>query len=132
MKVLIALSALIATVFSSPALLTPTIITAQSPVISQYHSQGPFGQYNYGYNGGNSAKVESKSIDGVTRGSYSYVDAEGRLQTVEYTADQNGFRAAATNLPKAPIDGISDTPEVAQAKAEHFRAFNSGNNKSFA
>jgi len=126
MKTLIFVSALFVAVFAAPqTILTPTIITAQSPVISQYHSQDTLGQYSYGYNGGQSAKVESKSFDGVTRGSYSYVDAEGRLQTVEYTADSvNGFRAAATNLPKASLDGISDTPEVAQAKAEHFRAFN--------
>lgn len=127
MKSLIFASALFAAVFAAPqTLLTPTIITAQSPVLSQYHSQDTLGQYTYGYNGGSSAKVESKSLDGITRGSYSYVDAEGRLQTVEYTADSvNGFRAAATNLPKAPLStGISDTPEVAQARAEHLRAFN--------
>lgn len=126
MKTLIFVSALFVAVFAAPqTFLTPTIITAQSPVISQYHSQDTLGQYSYGYNGGQSAKVESKSIDGITRGSYSYVDAEGRLQTVEYTADSvNGFRAAATNLPKASLNGISDTPEVAQAKAEHFRAYN--------
>lgn len=126
MKTLIFVPALFVAVFAAPqTLLTPTIITAQSPVISQYHSQDTLGQYTYGYNGGSSAKVESKSIDGITRGSYSYVDAEGRLQTVEYTADSvNGFRAAATNLPKASLSGISDTPEVAQAKVEHFRAFN--------
>lgn len=126
MKTLIFVSALFVVVFAAPqTLLTPTIITSQSPVISQYHSQDTLGQYTYGYNGGSSAKVESKLLDGVTRGSYSYVDAEGRLQTVEYTADSvNGFRAAATNLPKASLSGISDTPEVAQAKADHFRAYN--------
>lgn len=126
MKTLIFVFALFVAVFAAPqAIITPTIITAQSPVLSQYHSQDTLGQYSYGYNGGQSAKVESKSIDGITRGSYSYVDAEGRLQTVEYTADSvNGFRAAATNLPKAALNGIGDTPEVAQAKAEHFRAFN--------
>lgn len=133
MKSLIIVSVLVAAVFGSPAtLLTPaTFIRAQSPVLSQYHSQDTLGQYSYGYNGGNSAKVESKSIDGITRGSYSYVDAEGRLQTVEYTADAvNGFRAAATNLPKAPLGAIADTPEVAQAKAEHFRAFNEASLRS--
>lgn len=126
MKTLIVVSALFLAVFAAPqTLITPTIITAHSPVISQYHSQDTLGQYSYGYNGGSSAKVESKSFDGITRGSYSYVDAEGRLQTVEYTADPvNGFRAAATNLPKASLIGIIDTPEVQQAKAEHFRAFN--------
>lgn len=125
MKTLIFVSALFVAVFAAPqTLLTPTIITAQSPVISQYHSQDTLGQYSYGYNGGSSAKVESKSLDGITRGSYSYVDASGRLQTVEYTADSvNGFRAAATNLPKAAVAGISDTPEVAQARAEHLRAY---------
>lgn len=128
MKTVITISALIAVVFGSPASLTPTIIAAQSPVLSQYHSQDALGQYTYGYNGGSSAKVESRSIDGITRGSYSYVDGGGRLQTVEYTADAlNGFRTAATNLPKAPID---DTPEVIQAKAEHFRAFNEASRRS--
>lgn len=126
MRSFIFASALFAAVFAAPqTLLTPTIITEQSPVLSQYHSQDTLGQYSYGYNGGSSAKVESKSIDGVTRGSYSYVDAEGRVQTVEYSADSvNGFRAAATNLPKASLAEIIDTPEVAQAKLEHFRAFN--------
>lgn len=126
MKMLMFVFALFVAVFAAPqTLLTPTIITAQSPVLSQYHSQDTLGQYSYGYNGGSSAKVESKSIDGITRGSYSYLDSAGVLQTVEYTADSvNGFRAAATNLPKASLNGISDTPEVAQAKAEHFRAYN--------
>lgn len=135
MKTLVVLSALLAAVLGAPqTLLTPTIITSQSPIISQYHSQDTLGQYSYGYNGGSSAKIESKSLDGITRGSYSYVDADGKLQTVEYTADAvNGFRAAATNLPKAPIapavaisdnglEQVQDTPEVALAKVEHARA----------
>lgn len=52
---------------------------------------------------------------------YSYIDSDGILQTVEYTADAlNGFRAAATNLPRAPVDNalapepVRETPEVAQ------------------
>lgn len=81
MKLVLLVSAFfVAACSSSPAaLLAPTIITASSPVISQYHSQDALGQYTYGYNGGSSAKVETKSLDGVTRGSYSYVDAEGEL-----------------------------------------------------
>lgn len=128
MRSLVIISVLVATVCSSrQSLLTPTIITAQSPILSQYHSQDSLGQYAYGYNGGLSAKIESKSLDGVTRGSYSYLDADGRLQTVEYTADSiNGFRAAATNLPKVPLDRaepVRDTPEVQNARNEHIRAF---------
>uniref|UniRef100_A0A182SCH8 Cuticle protein n=1 Tax=Anopheles maculatus TaxID=74869 RepID=A0A182SCH8_9DIPT len=80
-------------------------------------------------NGGLSAKAESKSFDGVTRGSYSYLDAENKLQTVAYTADAlNGFRVAASNLPVAPVETrtapepVKDTPEVAAAKADHMAA----------
>ena len=49
----------------------------------------------------------------------SYVDAYGQLRVVRYVSDQWGFRiVGANNLPVAPID----TPEVAHAKAAHFRA----------
>ena len=47
-----------------------------------------------------------KSADGVTRGSYSYVDANGLLQTVNYISDAMGFRVAATNLPVHHVEGL--------------------------
>lgn len=136
MQTFIIVSALIATAFAAPSATllaaVPTVIAAPGPVLSQHHSQDSLGQYAYGYNGGSSAKEELRTFDGVTRGSYSYIDANNILQTVEYTADAvNGFRAAATNLPRAPIVGnaagpepVHDTPEVALAKVEHARAFN--------
>lgn len=136
MQTFVIVSALIATAFAAPSLTllsaVPTVIAAPGPVLSQHHSQDSLGQYAYGYNGGSSAKEELRTLDGVTRGSYSYIDANGILQTVEYTADAiNGFRAAATNLPRAPLaevavgpEPVRDTPEVAAAKVEHARAFN--------
>lgn len=73
-----------------------------------------------------------KTLDGITRGSYSYIDSNAKLQTVEYVADALGFRVAATNLPTAPVDNnkapvdngvapspVEDTVEVKQARAEH-------------
>ncbi|KAG5317379.1 CUO6 protein, partial [Pseudoatta argentina] len=57
------------------------------------------GIHTYSYAGGPSAKEEVRDLDGVTRGSYSYVDAHGILQSVFYVADEGGFRVAATNLP---------------------------------
>lgn len=126
-------SGLVPTFYAAAPLVAPvgtlnTIATA--PIVSQYHSQDELGQYSYGYNGGLSAKSEIKSLDGVTRGAYSYVDAEGKLQSVEYTADAlNGFRAAASNLPVAPVETrtaplpVQETPEVAQARADHMVAF---------
>ncbi|CAG7697511.1 unnamed protein product [Allacma fusca] len=79
---------------------------AGGPVSSQYQAQDELGQYSYGYAGGPSAKSEVRTADGVTRGGYSYIDANGIVQQVQYVADPvNGFRVAATNLPVAPVAG---------------------------
>jgi hypothetical protein len=102
-----------------------------SPTAVQHHSQDEFGSFNYGYQDVNSAKEETHTPDGVTRGSYSYVDAYGLLQRVDYIADPiNGFRVAGTNIPVGPGPFVSagpvavvDTPEVSAAKAEFHRAF---------
>uniref|UniRef100_A0A0A9W1G0 Cuticle protein 6 n=1 Tax=Lygus hesperus TaxID=30085 RepID=A0A0A9W1G0_LYGHE len=72
-------------------------------ITSQYHSQDELGQYSYGYAGGPSAKEEIKTADGITRGGYSYIDANGIVQSASYVSDPvNGFRVAATNLPAGP------------------------------
>ena len=96
------------------------------PIQSQYHAQDEFGQYNFGYQEPNSARQEVKTADGVVRGSYNYVDDEGKIQTVEYIADEGGFRAAGTTIPvqevTAPV-AVAETPEVAAARAEHARLF---------
>ena len=60
------------------------------------------GQYNYGYSNENSAKQEFRTADGIVQGSYSYVDGNGIVQTVNYVSDEGGFRVAATNLPVGP------------------------------
>ena len=72
-------------------------------VKSQFHAQDELGQYAYGYNDGLSSKVESKTADGITQGSYAYVDSNGILQNVNYISDDvNGFRVSASNLPSGP------------------------------
>nr|XP_050845420.1 uncharacterized protein LOC127061941 [Vespula vulgaris] len=68
---------------------------------SLHHTQDSLGQYDYSYTGDSSAKTESRSLDGTTRGAYSYIDPNGILQQVHYVADHNGFRVLATNLPEA-------------------------------
>ena len=112
---------------------------------SQFHAQDEFGNLNYGYANINSnAHVVGNTYGGVT-GGYSYVDANGQLQQVEYVADGAGFRVADSRLPVAPVyDGVAptfnpeplvaptfnpvlpvapvDTPEVAEAKAAHLAA----------
>jgi len=109
----------------------PTPIQAPS---SQFHAQDEFGQFSFGYENINSAKTETKDAFGVTRGSYQYVDANGIVQTVHYTADDiNGFRVSGTNIPVAPAGlpvgapllaplSVKETPEVAAAREEHLAA----------
>ncbi|XP_025203063.1 LOW QUALITY PROTEIN: lysine-rich arabinogalactan protein 19-like [Melanaphis sacchari] len=71
-----------------------------APVTTQYHSQDELGQYAYGYSGGPSSKHEQRTADGVTSGGYSYVDANGLVQSLAYVSDPvNGFRVSGTNLP---------------------------------
>lgn len=43
----------------------------------QYHSQNALGHYSYGYANEQSSKDEVRGSDGVTRGAYSYIDANG-------------------------------------------------------
>ena len=97
---------------------------------SQYHAQDEFGNLNYGYSNLNSAKAEAGNTYGGVNGGYSYVDANGVLQQVQYVADAAGFRVADSRLPVAPVyNGVAptfnpelpvapvDTTEVAEAKA---------------
>merc|ERR1711935_791532 len=95
---------------------------------SQYHAQDEFGNLNYGYSNLNSAKAEAGNTYGGVNGGYSYVDANGVLQQVQYVADAAGFRVADSRLPVAPVyNGVApvapvDTAEVAEAFAEAYAA----------
>lgn len=101
----------------------PAVAVHQGVASSQYHAQDELGQYSYGYVEPHSSKAESKSADGITRGGYSYIDANGVLQTVNYISDPvNGFRVAATNLPVAPKTHLippGPTTVVHQAPVHH-------------
>ncbi|XP_071537151.1 uncharacterized protein [Panulirus ornatus] len=109
-----------------------------APVQSQYHAQDELGQYSFGYAGGPSARSETRDAYGIVRGSYNYVDADGKVQTQHYVADALGFRVSGTNLPVAPDapevpavpalpgpvpEPVQDTPEVAAAKAAFKSAY---------
>merc|ERR1712133_129076 len=141
-------SAPVTTVAAAPG---PYVVPA-APLANQFHSQDEFGNNVYGYSNINSAKHEAgHPLVGVS-GGYSYVDANGKLQTTSYVADGLGFRVQATNLPVAPVyDGVAPvfnpelpvapvytgvapvfnpelpvapepTPEVAEATAAHLKA----------
>merc|ERR1711971_916292 len=102
---------------------------------SAFAAQDEFGNTQYGYSNLNSQKHEVGNTYTGVQGSYSYVDANGVVQTTNYIADGLGFRVQATNLPVAPVHEyelpvapvytgvapapVEDTPEVAAAKAAH-------------
>jgi hypothetical protein len=107
-----------------------------APAASQYSAQDEFGNINYGYSNINSAKHEVGNTYGGVTGSYSYVDAYGLPQTVNYVADALGFRVAGTNIPVAksvdlaqPVFDlvgpapVEDTDEVKAANEEFNKAF---------
>merc|ERR1712110_100459 len=104
-------------VHAAPVVAAAPVVHAAAPEGSQYHSQDDFGQYSYGYSDPNSVKQEIKTADGVTRGAYSYVDANGIVQTVNYIADALGFRVGATNLPVHIVDAPAAAPVAAPAAA---------------
>merc|ERR1711997_991461 len=95
------------------------VVPAVSTDGTQYHSQDDIGQYSFGYSNGESVKQEVKTADGVVRGAYQYVDANGIVQTVNYIADALGFRVGATNLPVHHVEGPQTEPvQEAQAVEE--------------
>merc|ERR1711875_177242 len=113
----------------------PLAAPVAGPVSSQFQAQDEFGNLAYGYQNINSAKQEQGNAYGGVTGSYTYADEAG-VHTVNYVADGFGFRVASDNLPVAPVYNaalpvapvhaaapVVDTPEVAEAKAAFFAAF---------
>ena len=60
------------------------VVQAVSTDGTQYHSQDDIGQYSFGYSNGESVKQEVKTADGVVRGAYQYVDANGKKQLFNF------------------------------------------------
>merc|ERR1712226_649880 len=161
MRFFVAVSALVASAVAGPAVLSHTVngvpiagyAGAYAPAVaapyvapyaapaytgSQFHAQDEVGSLNYGYANLNSAKQEIGNTYGGVQGGYSYVDAAGVLQQVQYVADGAGFRVADSRLPVAPTFNPEPlvaptfnpeplvapelTPEVAAATAAHLAA----------
>merc|ERR1712203_941218 len=124
----------------APAVAAPYVAPYAAPAYtgSQFHAQDEFGNLNYGYANLNSAKQEIGNTYGGVQGGYSYVDAAGVLQQVQYVADGAGFRVADSRLPVAPTFNPEPlvapvfnpeplvapelTPEAAEATAAHLAA----------
>lgn len=100
---------------------------------TQYHAQDELGQASYGYAHPGQAHAAVRDAAGNVRGSYAYINPEGKEVRVEYVADGGGFRVASNALPVSPVHPVAvpqvaqlvgpapvqDTPEVVQARAAH-------------
>ncbi|XP_071537559.1 uncharacterized protein [Panulirus ornatus] len=96
---------------------------SMAPIHSQYNARDEFGQYSFGFNGGFNNRAEMRDAFGNVRGSYNYLDTDGKVQTQHYVADAMGFRVSGTNLPEATAPEFLDyAADVAAARAEHLAA----------
>ncbi|XP_058447059.1 endocuticle structural glycoprotein SgAbd-4-like [Malaya genurostris] len=94
--------------------------TTPIPIVSESASRSPDGSFSYAYETGNGIKVDDQgelkvlqvekedgtgTVEGVVsvqRGSYSYTAPDGTPISVQWTADENGFKAQGDHLPVAP------------------------------
>ncbi|XP_046988415.1 cuticle protein 21-like [Schistocerca americana] len=108
----------------------PPPVAAVAPPLSlktQYHAQDEFGQASYGHTEPFQAHSAVQDAAGNKLGTYSYVTPSGQVVRLDYVADGLGFRVASNALPVAPEppgpealpQPVSETPEVAAARAAH-------------
>eukprot|EP00094_Tigriopus_californicus_P009107 TCALIF_08778-PA protein Name:"Similar to Cuticle protein 19 (Locusta migratoria)" AED:0.36 eAED:0.36 QI:0/0/0/0.5/1/1/2/0/611 len=99
---------------SSPTVSGETKIVHVSPVQTHDKSRPKF-EYNYGVSdpvtGDQKTHTESRDGD-VVRGQYSFVDSDGSIRTVTYTADsEHGFQAVVETIPAhANIVPLAESP----------------------
>ncbi|CAG4937472.1 unnamed protein product [Colias eurytheme] len=80
------------------------------PIISFDKEQGTDGSYKTAYETGNHIQANEqgylKDVGDIStivqQGSYSYTAPDGQIITVEYTADENGFRVKGDHIPTPP------------------------------
>lgn len=68
-------------------------------ILKQINKHNEDGSYTYGYEGADgSFKIETKAANGDVKGQYGYVDADGKVRTVEYGADKYGFQPSGEGI----------------------------------
>jgi len=119
--------------YSAPTLVATAPVAVPLVTKTQYHAQDELGQASYGYSHPGHAHAAVRDAAGGVRGSYAYINPDGKEVRVNYVADSvGGFRVESNDLPVGPAvpvvapllapAPVQDTPEVAAAKAEHMKA----------
>ncbi|XP_071442458.1 endocuticle structural glycoprotein SgAbd-2-like [Hetaerina americana] len=82
-----------------------------APILAYTNDHNPDGSYAYSYQTGNGISASERGFlkspgtqleAQVAQGSYSYTAPDGTPITVNYIADENGFRAEGAHLPTPP------------------------------
>ncbi|XP_050342284.1 endocuticle structural glycoprotein SgAbd-2-like [Nymphalis io] len=115
MKLFVVVSALVAMTYAAPQFQYQTQPQYQNqviPIIRQTQEINPDGSYQYSYETGNGIAAQEQGYlknpgikdaeAQVAQGSYSYTSPEGLPISVNYIADENGFRAEGAHLPTPP------------------------------
>ncbi|XP_013141397.1 PREDICTED: larval cuticle protein 1-like [Papilio polytes] len=84
-------------------------------IVRSEFNQEPDGAYNFGFETENGINRQEngqlkEALDEenkphtvvVVRGSYTYTDKDGKVETVNYFADETGFHAEGDSIPKGP------------------------------
>ncbi|XP_066592104.1 uncharacterized protein Cpr57A [Prorops nasuta] len=81
-------------------------------------------EYKAGRYPGHSDRIHQESGDGsgTVQGSYSFVDPKHKIRTVQYVADEHGFRPLLINYDDTLAQPV-DSEAVKQAKEKHFRLY---------
>ncbi|CAG4937420.1 unnamed protein product [Colias eurytheme] len=112
MKLLIVALAFVAIVAAGPV---PEVVKEPVKIVRSDFNQQPEGGYAFSYESEDGSKREEigdlkEALDEenkphqvvVVRGSFSYVDKEGKVETITYYADETGFHAEGPSIPKSP------------------------------
>lgn len=86
--------------------------TTPVPILKQINTVNDDGSYTYGFEAADGTfKIETRDVNGNVKGKYGYVDANGDLKTVEYSAGKPGFEAKGDHLPEQPTPALPEGPQ---------------------
>ncbi|XP_064071303.1 larval cuticle protein 1-like [Vanessa tameamea] len=110
MKMIIVALAVVAVVAAAPA------DVPVSQILRSEFDQKPDGSYSYSYETDNGINIQAfgeikQAVDEenkphdvvVVRGTYEYINDQGKKETITYYADETGYHAEGESIPKVPV-----------------------------
>ncbi|XP_032786901.2 uncharacterized protein LOC116924489 [Daphnia magna] len=113
------------TVIVSSALAAPAELPTQRepkkivPILKQINQLNEDGSYTFGYEGGDGTfRVETKDINGYTKGRYGFIDLDGKSHVLEYIAGKEsgstvGFVPSGALVPVPIVRSIATAEQKA-------------------